>query len=50
MAQYNIVNAIEAVLYVALGFAPTLVAMEITWKMGKMIGKRGEVAPAAKAR
>jgi len=27
---------------VALGFAPTLVAMEAAWRMGKIIGKRGE--------
>lgn len=43
-------DAIEAVLYVALGFAPTLAALELAWKMGEKIGKRGKVAPVAKAR
>jgi hypothetical protein len=27
---------------VALGFAPTFVAMEAAWRMGKVIGKRGQ--------
>lgn len=43
-------DAIEAVMHVALGFAPTLVALELAWKMGEKIGKRGKVAPVAKAR
>lgn len=42
-------DAIEALAYVVLGFAPTLAALEIAWKMGKKIGRRGEVAPVAKA-
>ncbi len=50
MSQIIVVNSIEAVVYVALGFAPTFVAMEMAWKMGMKIGKRGEVAPVAKAR
>lgn len=44
------VNAIEAIVYVALGFTPTFIAMEMAWKMGMKIGKRGEMAPAIKAR
>lgn len=43
-------DAFEAVMYVALGFAPTLAALELAWKMGEKIGGRGEVAPVAKAR
>lgn len=43
-------DAIEAIMYVALGFAPTLAALELAWKMGERIGERGKVAPAAKAR
>jgi hypothetical protein len=35
-------DAIEAFLYVVLGFAPTLAALEMSWRMGKRIGKRGE--------
>jgi hypothetical protein len=29
-------------IFVALGFVPTFVAMEAAWRMGKLIGKRGE--------
>lgn len=42
-------DAIEVLAYVVLGFAPTLAALEIAWKMGKKIGRRGEVVPVAKA-
>jgi len=43
-------DAIEAIMYVALGFAPTLAALELAWKMGERIGGRGKVAPVVKAR
>ncbi len=36
-------DAIEAFAFVALGFIPTLVALELSWKMGKVIGKLGEI-------
>jgi hypothetical protein len=29
---------------IALGFASTFVAMEAAWRIGKLIGKRGEKA------
>jgi hypothetical protein len=35
------VDLINSLMLVALGFAPTLVAMEAAWRMGKIIGKRG---------
>jgi hypothetical protein len=35
-------DVIEAFLYVVLGFGPTLAALEMSWRMGKKIGKRGE--------
>ncbi|MDQ3851968.1 MAG: hypothetical protein M3299_03950 [Thermoproteota archaeon] len=35
------VDLINSLILVALGFAPTLVAMEVAWRMGKIIGKRG---------
>ena len=39
-------NPIETIIYVALGFAPTLVALEMSWRMGRnVIGKRGEFKP-----
>ena len=34
---------VESVAYVAAGFVPTLVALELAWRMGKHIGKRGEI-------
>jgi hypothetical protein len=33
---------VESVAYVAAGFVPTLVALELAWRMGKHIGKRGD--------
>jgi hypothetical protein len=35
-------NIIEIIPWLVLGFAPTLVSMEVAWRMGKIIGKRGE--------
>ena len=31
---------LESVAWIALGFVPTLFCLEISWRMGKMIGKR----------
>jgi hypothetical protein len=36
------VDMINSFVLVALGFGPTLIAMEVAWKLGKMSGKRGE--------
>ena len=36
------VDIVNSLILVALGFAPTFIAMEAAWKMGKIIGKRGE--------
>jgi hypothetical protein len=36
------VDFINSLMLIALGFAPTFVAMESAWRMGKLIGKRGE--------
>jgi hypothetical protein len=36
------VDLVNSLILVALGFAPTFIAMEAAWKMGKVIGKRGE--------
>lgn len=36
------VDLINSLVLVALGFGPTFVAMEAAWRMGKIIGKRGE--------
>lgn len=34
-------NALESIAYVALGFLPTLGVMEMSWRMGRAIRKRG---------
>lgn len=36
------VDLINSLMLVTLGFAPTFVAMEAAWRMGKVIGKRGQ--------
>jgi hypothetical protein len=43
------VEIISAIMLVALGFAPTYVLMEAAWRMGRMIGRRGEM-PLVRAR
>jgi hypothetical protein len=42
------VDLVNSLILVALGFAPTFIAMEAAWKMGKIIGKRGEGEKATK--
>jgi hypothetical protein len=36
------VDLINSLMLAALGFAPTFVAMEVAWRKGKIIGKRGQ--------
>lgn len=38
------VDFINSLMLIALGFAPPFVAMEAAWRMGKLIGKRREKA------
>jgi len=40
-------NPGEAAMFLAIGFVPTLVALEMVYKMGRAIGKRGEVSSLA---
>jgi hypothetical protein len=35
-------NLGEAGMFVAIGFVPTLIALELVYRMGKAIGRRGE--------
>jgi hypothetical protein len=35
------VDLVNSLMLVALGFVPTFVALETAWRMGKMVGKRG---------
>jgi hypothetical protein len=34
----------EAGMFVAVGFIPTLIALEIVYRMGRAIGRRGEIS------
>jgi hypothetical protein len=36
----NIIEMLESVAWIALGFVPTLVFLEMSWRMGKLIGRR----------
>jgi hypothetical protein len=40
-------NFVEAGMFVAVGFVPTLIALELVYRMGKAIGRRGEVPSLA---
>jgi hypothetical protein len=37
-------NLGEAGMFVAVGFVPTLIALEMVYRMGKAIGRRGEIS------
>jgi hypothetical protein len=39
-------NGVEAAIFVAVGFIPTLIALELVYRMGRAIGKRGEISTA----
>ena len=36
-------NSGEAAMFLAVGFVPTLIALEMVYRMGRAIGKRGEI-------
>ena len=36
-------NPGEAAMFLAVGFVPTLIALEMVYRMGRAIGKRGEL-------
>jgi hypothetical protein len=40
-------NFFEAGMFVAVGFVPTLIALELVYRMGKAIGRRGEITSLA---
>ena len=37
-------NLGEVATFLTIGFAPTLVALEMVYRMGRAIGKRGEIS------
>jgi hypothetical protein len=40
-------NPGEVGMFLAIGFVPTLIALEMTYRMGRAIGKRGEIPSLA---
>jgi hypothetical protein len=36
-------NLGEAAMFIAVGFVPTLIALELVYRMGRAIGRRGEI-------
>jgi hypothetical protein len=40
-------NLGEAAILLAAGFVPTLIALEMVYRMGKAIGRRGEISSLA---
>jgi hypothetical protein len=40
-------NLGEAVIFVAIGFVPTLIALELVYRIGRAIGRRGEISSLA---
>jgi hypothetical protein len=42
-----VVNLEEADMFMAVGFIPTLIALEIVYRMGKAIGRHGEISHLA---
>jgi hypothetical protein len=40
-------NLSEAAMFLAVGFVPTLIALEMVYRMGKVIGRRGEISSLA---
>jgi hypothetical protein len=40
-------NFAEGTMFVAVGFIPTLIALEIVYRMGRAIGRRGEISSLA---
>jgi hypothetical protein len=37
----------EAAMFLAVGFVPTLIALELVYRMGRAIGRRGEISSLA---
>jgi hypothetical protein len=36
----NFMEMLESVVWIVLGFVPTLVFLEMSWRMGKVVGRR----------
>jgi hypothetical protein len=44
---YQVMDFVEGATFLAIGFVPTLIALEIVYRMGRAIGKRGEISSLA---
>jgi hypothetical protein len=42
--NYFLMNLGETGMFVAVGFVPTLIALEMVYRMGRAIGRRGEIS------
>jgi hypothetical protein len=40
-------NLSEAAMFLAVGFVPTLIALELVYRMGRAIGRHGEISSLA---
>jgi hypothetical protein len=40
-------DSVQAAMLVAVGFVPTLIALELVYRMGRAIGRRGEIPSLA---
>jgi hypothetical protein len=38
-----IIDPGQAAMFLAVGFVPTLIALELVYRMGRAIGRRGEI-------
>jgi hypothetical protein len=47
LAYHNVMTPGEAAMFLAVGFVPTLIALELVYRMGRAIGRRGEIPSLA---
>jgi hypothetical protein len=47
LAYHKVMTPGEAAMFLAVGFVPTLIALELAYRMGRAIGKRGEILSLA---
>lgn len=44
---YQVMDFVEGAMLLVIGFVSTLIALEIVYRIGKAIGKRGEISSLA---
>ena len=47
LAYHKLMTPGEAAMFLAVGFVPTLIALELVYRMGRAIGRRGEISSLA---